>query len=803
MSNEKLSESVANGEKRKAFASPPQDRGITDSNDVQTKAERREHRKESVTKKIRRGALVGVMLLMFGCASVPVPARAQMLVYGTNKNLALGNLDTTILFSPTNEVLITGLNISAGPPIYTRSTNGYFWQYLDGGDYSVSFPEIPWRTPFFISVSNCTSCTNNIIVLMSPPRTYTYTASFDPFEVAAGTNITIVTNGMLRTISSSGGSGSGSGDMLLADQQTVTGNKIFQDDALKIQATGNSGKLTLNATASAVNRTITFPSTTGTVAIQESLTSVYQPLDADLTSVAALGTVSFGRSFLTVADAAAGRTLIGAGTSSFDGVFASLTSKPTTVGGYGITDFNSLGDARWQPLDSDLTSIAALTTATYGRSLLELASASAGRTSLGLVIGTDVQAYDADLDDLADGSLSGSKIGSGIIGDNISSGTVADARIASTITRDTEWDTIAEIETATGVNIILNTEIDTSSELAAILTDETGAASGTPLAVFNQSPTIVTPTIASFANANHTHQNSAGGGTLDGASIASGTVPNARLDASVNSNAVPARGWLFFQTNAVNGTWFGINTNGSRFSSNAVSFRWSIHDTNSVLVMGTNNAAGNALTTNIIINPNGSITPSGGGGAAWGGITGTLSSQTDLQAALDAKASDASVTTLAAKTITRTLFPEGDYNLAATTTWFDLPLLVLDYTEEADGDVWEVIWNLAIEPSAAGGIQVAVVYGSTPDFDESEVSIQYFSASTISSTYWHNAILDTPDVTFESAGSGSKRCVVRAVIKTTTAAGNLTGIKLKATQIIASGTTTIRAGSTMVARKLN
>lgn len=30
--------------------------------------------------------------------------------------------------------------------------------------------------------------------------------------------------------------------------------------------------------------------------------------------------------------------------------FASLTSKPTTIGGYGITDFNSLGDARWSAL---------------------------------------------------------------------------------------------------------------------------------------------------------------------------------------------------------------------------------------------------------------------------------------------------------------------------------------------------------------------------------------------------------------------------------------------------------------------
>lgn len=33
-------------------------------------------------------------------------------------------------------------------------------------------------------------------------------------------------------------------------------------------------------------------------------------------------------------------------------IFASLTSKPTTIGGYGITDFNSLGDARWQPIGS-------------------------------------------------------------------------------------------------------------------------------------------------------------------------------------------------------------------------------------------------------------------------------------------------------------------------------------------------------------------------------------------------------------------------------------------------------------------
>lgn len=47
------------------------------------------------------------------------------------------------------------------------------------------------------------------------------------------------------------------------------------------------------------------------------------------------------------------------------------------------------------------------------------------QANLGLTIGTNVQAYDADLDDLADGSLTGSKVGTGINAGNITTGSLA------------------------------------------------------------------------------------------------------------------------------------------------------------------------------------------------------------------------------------------------------------------------------------------------------------------------------------------------------------------------------------------
>ena len=121
-------------------------------------------------------------------------------------------------------------------------------------------------------------------------------------------------------------------------------------------------------------------------------------------------------------------------------------------------------------------------------------SGATARTSLGLGSLSILSTVTAS--EITDGTILSADLslgtGTGLDYDDFTTGTVADARIASTITRDTEWDTEAEVQTAWGaVNIILETEIDASSELVALMDDETGSG----LLVFATSPTLVTPTL--------------------------------------------------------------------------------------------------------------------------------------------------------------------------------------------------------------------------------------------------------------------------------------------------------------------
>jgi hypothetical protein len=106
-----------------------------------------------------------------------------------------------------------------------------------------------------------------------------------------------------------------------------------------------------------------------------------QPLDSDLTAIAALATTAFGRELLTLANAAAGRTAFGLGTAA--------TQASTAFDAAGAA---AAAQAASQPLDSDLTAIAALATTAFGRELLTLANAAAGRAALSAASIAEVEA---------------------------------------------------------------------------------------------------------------------------------------------------------------------------------------------------------------------------------------------------------------------------------------------------------------------------------------------------------------------------------------------------------------------------
>ncbi len=179
------------------------------------------------------------------------------------------------------------------------------------------------------------------------------------------------------------------------------------------------------------------------VVVDSDIGSTVQAYDADLSALAGLtsaanklpyftgsGTAaladlsSFGRTLIDDANASVARTTLGlvigtdvqaydADTAKYDDVTANFTGTLQNGGSNVVVD-SDIGSTV-QAYDAELAALAGLTSAanklpyftgsgtaaladlsSFGRSIIDDADASAARTTLGLVIGTNVQAYDAD-----------------------------------------------------------------------------------------------------------------------------------------------------------------------------------------------------------------------------------------------------------------------------------------------------------------------------------------------------------------------------------------------------------------------
>ena len=171
-------------------------------------------------------------------------------------------------------------------------------------------------------------------------------------------------------------------------------------------------------------------------------------------------TLADGSTFATSGAYSLTQTLTGNSNVTFPttGTLATLSDLPTDGTEIGQT-VEWDGDS-WEPVGT--------VTITAGANI----TISAGEIS---VTANSFQPDDSDLDDLADGSLTGSKVGTGINGDNVTSGTIADARVASTITRTVAYGTV-ELNTTTvaasgvisaGESQLLATHITATGALAA------------------------------------------------------------------------------------------------------------------------------------------------------------------------------------------------------------------------------------------------------------------------------------------------------------------------------------------------
>lgn len=176
--------------------------------------------------------------------------------------------------------------------------------------------------------------------------------------------------------------GSSTGD-LTGLQTTAKSSIVAAINEVKAGATGGAttldGLTDVAITTAAVGHILRH---NGTEFVNVLGDTYYQPRDSDLDAIAALTTTPYGRAFLSLADQASLMGLLSSASATAEGKIELATQAEVDTGTDAVravtpATLASRLSAAYQPLDSDLTAIAALTTTAYGRGFLSLANQAA------------------------------------------------------------------------------------------------------------------------------------------------------------------------------------------------------------------------------------------------------------------------------------------------------------------------------------------------------------------------------------------------------------------------------------------
>lgn len=175
--------------------------------------------------------------------------------------------------------------------------------------------------------------------------------------------------------------GSGTGDLSGLNTTTKTNLVAAINEAAAAGGAQNLDQLgDVTITAAADGQILRYDAAS-TAFLNVAGSTYFQPRDSDLDAIAALTTTGFGRGFLALADAAALTALIGAASETTPGAVEIATQAEVTAGTDDARAVTALKLAQrltgFQPVDADLTALAALATTAYGRAFLTLADQTA------------------------------------------------------------------------------------------------------------------------------------------------------------------------------------------------------------------------------------------------------------------------------------------------------------------------------------------------------------------------------------------------------------------------------------------